>query len=110
MKFKVQLVLCAHDGRGEKVQEVAKLEQTHQQIEPLGLTLAEAKQILLVLAPRAQVEMTFEPYEEEDAHIDIRLPHDMIAEDANRLEPTVGERCNALLLDTGLFILSTVAG
>jgi hypothetical protein len=43
MKIKVQLVLCAEDGREEQVQEIAVLEKPHQRIEHLGFTLAEAK-------------------------------------------------------------------
>jgi hypothetical protein len=34
----------------------------------------------------------------------------MTADDIERLKLTLGERCNALLLDTGLFIVSTVFG
>jgi hypothetical protein len=49
MKIKVQLVVCAEDGREEQVQEVAVLEKPHQQIEHLGFTLAEAKSILKTL-------------------------------------------------------------
>ena len=49
MKIKVQLVVCAEDGREEQVQEVAILEKTHQRIEHLGFTLAEAKSILKTL-------------------------------------------------------------
>jgi hypothetical protein len=45
MKIKVQLIVCAEDGREEQVQEVAMLEKPHQQIEHLGFTLAEAKQL-----------------------------------------------------------------
>jgi hypothetical protein len=62
------------------------------------------------LAPQAQVEMTFEQYEDEDAHVYVHPPRDMSAEDVERLELTVGERCNELLLDTGLFIVSAVSG
>jgi hypothetical protein len=40
MKIKVQLVVCAEDGRAEQVQEVAVLDKPHQRIEHLGLTLA----------------------------------------------------------------------
>src|SRR5882724_5902863 len=49
MKIKVQLIVCAEDGREEQVQEVAILEKPHQQIEHLGFTLAEAKQLLATL-------------------------------------------------------------
>jgi hypothetical protein len=62
------------------------------------------------LAPQAQVEMTFEQYEDEDADVYVYAPRDMAAEDVERLELTIGERFNELLLDTGLFIVSAVSG
>jgi hypothetical protein len=34
----------------------------------------------------------------------------MTAEEIEHLELTVGERCNDILLDTGLFIVSAVSG
>jgi hypothetical protein len=34
----------------------------------------------------------------------------MTAEDVERLELTVGECCNEILLDTGLFIVSAMSG
>src|SRR5215510_11392166 len=49
VKIKVQLVVCAEDGREEQVQEIAMVEKPHQRIEHLGLTLAEAKSILKTL-------------------------------------------------------------
>ena len=49
MKIKVQLVLCAEDGREEDVQEIAVVEKPHQRIEHLGFTLAEAKRLLATL-------------------------------------------------------------
>jgi hypothetical protein len=49
MKLKVQLVVCADDGREEQVQEVATLDKDCQRIEHLGLTLAEAKELLATL-------------------------------------------------------------
>ena len=49
MKLKVQLVICTDDGREEQGHEVAILEQDCQRLEHLGLTLAEAKQLLATL-------------------------------------------------------------
>jgi hypothetical protein len=49
MKIKVQLVVCAEDGREEQVQEVAILEKPHQQLEHPGFTLAETKSVLTTL-------------------------------------------------------------
>ncbi|SRR5712692_6437830 len=49
MRLKVQLVICADDGRTDTTHEVAVLEKDCQRIEQLGLTLAEAKQLLTQL-------------------------------------------------------------
>jgi hypothetical protein len=49
MRLKVQLVICADDGRTETTRDVAVLEKDCQRIEQLGLTLAEAKQLLTQL-------------------------------------------------------------
>jgi hypothetical protein len=62
------------------------------------------------LAAQAQVDITCEPYGDEDAPIDIHPPCDMPAEDVEPLEQVVGERCNERLLDTGLLIVSAVSG
>jgi hypothetical protein len=60
------------------------------------------------LWPQAEVEITYEQYEDEDAHIYIHPPADMTAEATDVLEMAVGERCNEMLLETGLFIISAV--
>ena len=62
------------------------------------------------MAPQAQVEITLEQYEDEDAHLYVHPHQAMTAEEIERLELTVGERCNEILLDTGLFIVSAVSG
>lgn len=62
------------------------------------------------LAPQAQVEITLEQYEDEDAHLYVHPSQAMTVEDVERLELTVGERCNEILLDTGFFIVSAVCG
>jgi hypothetical protein len=49
MKFMVQLVVCAEDGREEPVQNLTVLDKDGQRLEHLGLTLAEAKQLLATL-------------------------------------------------------------
>src|SRR5215510_10510255 len=46
MRLKVQLVICADDERTDTIHEVAVLEKDCQRLEQLGLTLAEAKQLL----------------------------------------------------------------
>ena len=49
MRLKVQLVIRADDGRTDTTHEVAVLEKDCQRLEQLGLTLAEAKQLLTQL-------------------------------------------------------------
>ena len=46
MRVKLQLVICSDDGHEETVTDVVTLKKDHQRIEHLGLTLAEAKQLL----------------------------------------------------------------
>jgi dsDNA-binding SOS-regulon protein len=46
MRVKLQLVMCTDDGLEETVTDVATLQKDSQRIEQLGLTLAEAKQLL----------------------------------------------------------------
>ena len=63
MRLKVQLVICADDERTDTIHEVAVLEKDCQRIEQLGLTLAEAKQLLTqlqqhVVAHQASVFVT----------------------------------------------------
>ena len=61
MQLKVQLVVCADDGREEHVQEMVTFEKDCQRIEHLGLTLTEAKQLLATLQQHlvAQQAATF---------------------------------------------------
>ena len=49
MRIKLQLVLCSDDGQEETVTDVVTLKKDHRRIEHLGLTLAEAKQLLSTL-------------------------------------------------------------
>ena len=46
MKITVQLVVCDDDGHEETITDVVVLEKACQQIEQVGLTLAEAKTLL----------------------------------------------------------------
>ena len=46
MRVKLQLVICNDTGDEETVTDVLTLNKNHQRIEHLGLTLAEAKQLL----------------------------------------------------------------
>ena len=56
----------------------------------------------------SRVEISFEQYEDEDAHIYVYPPATMEAEEVEHLELMVGERCNDILLDTRLFIVGAV--
>ena len=49
MRVKLQLVLCSDEGHEETVTNVITLDKDHRRIERLGLTLAEAKQLLSTL-------------------------------------------------------------
>ena len=46
MTFKIQLIACSEDSEEEVVQEIAELDKDFHRIEHLGLTLAEAKELL----------------------------------------------------------------
>src|SRR2546427_133920 len=49
MRVKLQLVMCSDEGQEETVTDVITLNKNTQRIEHLGLTLAEAKQLLSTL-------------------------------------------------------------
>src|SRR5216683_3106752 len=49
MHVKLQLVMCSDEGQEETVTDVITLDKNHRRIEHLGLTLAEAKQLLSTL-------------------------------------------------------------
>ena len=49
MRVKLQLVLCSDEGQEETVTDVITLNKNNERIEHLGLTLAEAKQLLSTL-------------------------------------------------------------
>ena len=77
MKLKVQLVVCADDGREEHVHEVATLDKDCQRLEHLGLTLAEAKQLLATLQQHlvAQQAATFVAARAQCDHCRATLQH-----------------------------------
>ena len=87
---------------------MARKPTTASQKQLLEQTLANLTSMIKDLSPQAEVEITFEQYEDEDAHVYVHPPVDMAAEEVDRLEVAVGERCNEMLLDTGLFIISAV--
>jgi hypothetical protein len=49
MRVKLQLVLCSDEGQEETVTDVITLNKNNERLEHLGLTLAEAKQLLSAL-------------------------------------------------------------
>lgn len=89
---------------------MARKQTTASQRQLLESQLSHLAALIQDLAPQAQVEITFEQYEDEDAHVYVYPPQAMPAEEVERLELTVGERCNEILLDTGLFIVGAVCG
>jgi len=89
---------------------MARKQPTASQRQLLESTLSHLATMIQDLVPQAQVDITFEQYEDEDAHVYVHPPAAMAAEDVERLELTVGERCNEILLETGLFIVSAVCG
>ena len=58
MKITVQFVVCDDDGHEETFTDVVVVEKACQRIEHLGLTLAEAKQILTALQQRLVEQQT----------------------------------------------------
>ncbi len=52
MRVKLQLVIYDDDGQEETVTDVVTLKKDHRRIEHLGLTLAEAKQLLNTIQHR----------------------------------------------------------
>jgi hypothetical protein len=89
---------------------MARKQTTASQRQLLERTLSQLATWIQDLAPQAQVDITLEQYEDEDAHIYVHPPQTMTTQDVECLELTVGERCNDILLDTGLFIVSAVCG
>jgi len=89
---------------------MTRKQTTASQRQLLESTLSRLVMMIQDLVPQAQVDITFEQYEDEDAHVYVHLPVAIAAEDIERLELTVGERCNEILLETGLFIVSAVCG
>jgi len=74
----------------------------------LEAKLTELTALIKDLSPESRVEISFEHYEDEDAHVRIYLPGTIEPHEAKRIELTLGERCNDILVDTGLFIIGAV--
>ena len=82
--------------------------KTPNQQDLLETKLSEITALIKELSPQARVEISFERYEDEDAHIRVYPPPSVDIGEATRIERTMGERCNDVLLDTGLFIVGAV--
>jgi hypothetical protein len=52
MRVKLQLVICDDEGQEETITDVVTLHKDHRRLEHLGLTLAEAKQLLTTIQHR----------------------------------------------------------
>ena len=89
---------------------MARKQTTASQRQLLESTLSHLATVIQDLVPQVQVDITFEQYEDEDAHVYVHPPHAMTAEDVKHLELIVGEHCNEILLERGLFIVSAVSG
>lgn len=74
----------------------------------LDMYLSELAVFIKDLAPKSRVEISLAQYEDEDAHISIFLPPETGTEEVKKIELALGERCNDILVDTGLFIIGAV--
>lgn len=74
----------------------------------LEAKLSELTALIKELSPDARVEIAAERYEDEDAAIDVYVPEAFQAVAISDLERALGERCNDILVDTGLFIIGAV--
>ena len=74
----------------------------------LDQKLRELTLLVKELRSDARIEISFERYEDEDAHIRIYPPPDLRPDEVQQLELTLGQRCTDILLETGLFIVSAV--
>lgn len=54
------------------------------------------------------MEISFERYEDEDAHIRVYPLLSVDPEEASPIELKIAERCNDVLIETGLFIIGAV--
>jgi hypothetical protein len=87
---------------------MARKPTTTSQQQLLDQALSHLTALIQDLSPQAEVEITYEQYEDEDAHVYIHLPADMTSEEVDHLEMAVGEHCNEMLLNNGIFIVSAV--
>ena len=71
---------------------MARKSTTANQQQLLERALSDLAALIQDLSPQVEVEITFEQYEDEDAHVYIHPPADITAEEVDRLEVAVGER------------------
>ena len=76
--------------------------------ELLDHQLSQLAAFIKAESPQARVDISLAQYEDEDAHISIYPPPAVDPEEIRRLELALGERCNDILLETGLFIIGAV--
>ena len=74
----------------------------------LEAKLSELTTLIKELSPDARVKIAAARYEDEDAALDVYVPPDFQAAAISDLERSLGERCNDILLETGLFIIGAV--
>ena len=74
----------------------------------LAAKLTELTELVGEIAPDARVEIVAERYEDEDAAVDVYLPRYLPGATIGALEQALGQRCNDILVDTGLFIIGAV--
>jgi hypothetical protein len=74
----------------------------------LDSKVSEVTALIKALSPQARVEVSFERHEDEDAHIRVYPPASVDSQEAARIELILGERCNEVLLETGLFIIGSI--
>jgi hypothetical protein len=74
----------------------------------LDQKLQELTLLVKELNPNARIEISFERYEDEDAHVRIYPPPGLSPGEVQQFELTLGRRCSDILLETGLFIIGAV--
>jgi hypothetical protein len=87
---------------------MAKKRKTPDRQELLDTKLSDLTVLIKDMSPRARIEISLARYEDEDAHVRVYLPPDTGDKEVERLELALGEHCNDILLETGLFILGAV--
>ncbi len=87
---------------------MSRKKRTSSRSQLLDITLSELAAFIKDLAPESRVEISYAQYEDEDAHVLIYLPETAGKDEVQRVETALGERCNDILVDTGLFIIGAV--